>query len=986
MAGLAAAAVLIAGVVVIVLVTSRPAPITVRDLRIPVVDGPNGDQRVVLDATFLTPTGGGRVPAILLAHGFGETKAAVRPEAEQLARAGFAVLTWTARGFGNSTGQVALDSPDYEVKDVQQLVTWLAGQPRVLLDRPGDPRVGIAGASYGGGITLLAAAYDHRIDAIVPQSTWNSLATALFPNAAGGGPADGVFKKQWAGLLFAQGAVGFGNAGQGSNAGRGGGASGSGIGARGSGASASGSGASASGSGASASGSGASGSGASGSGASGSGASATGSGPASAAALANAAAQAARCGRFLPRICAIYQQVATDGKATPQAISLLQQSSPASAASQIDVPTLLIQGENDSLFGLDQANANYQAIRDNGAPVDMVWFNGGHDGGDQETSRVNALTQQWFEHWLMPAHLLFHPGSSGGADSTGAASTGGAGLNSAGLSTGQPGFAVSRDRGFDPSSNADVLGVATAAAYPGLGGTTHTTVRLTGPPQTIVNPAGGAPASMSVFPGLGSLASSGLAFDMPGQSAAFTSAPLAAPVQMTGSASVAVRVSGAPDIMLFAKVYDVDQAGNATLPDQLAAPVRVVGAQAGRVVRIRLPAIDYRFAAGHQLRLVLTATDFAYATSPAPATYQVALAVPALSGPADPTLTIAGGGVPWWAWAAPIAALAAAAMILTTRRRRVPDTLVPELTGVPLEITGLTKRYRDGQLAVDDLSLRVDSGQILGLLGPNGAGKTSTLRALMGLIRPDTGTITIFGRRVQPGAPALSRLGSFVEGPGFLPHLSGRDNLDLYWRATGRPAADAHMVEVLEVAGLGAAIDRRVGAFSRGMRQRLAIAQAMLGLPDLLVLDEPMNGLDPPQIREMRDVLLRYAADGRTVILSSHMLAEVEQTCSHVVVMHLGRRLAAGTVREIIGDGAALVVGTAEAERAVTVLRELGGIESAEPHQDGVIVQPNGLATSAVVAALVGAGIPVDRVAPSRRLEDAFLALIAESPAAEEGS
>jgi ABC-2 type transport system ATP-binding protein len=184
----------------------------------------------------------------------------------------------------------------------------------------------------------------------------------------------------------------------------------------------------------------------------------------------------------------------------------------------------------------------------------------------------------------------------------------------------------------------------------------------------------------------------------------------------------------------------------------------------------------------------------------------------------------------------------------------------------------------------------------------------------MGLIRPDTGTITIFGRRVQPGAPALSRLGSFVEGPGFLPHLSGRDNLDLYWRATGRPAADAHMVEVLEVAGLGAAIDRRVGAYSRGMRQRLAIAQAMLGLPDLLVLDEPMNGLDPPQIREMRDVLLRYAADGRTVILSSHMLAEVEQTCSHVVVMHLGRRLAAGTVREIIGDGAALVVGTAEAE------------------------------------------------------------------------
>jgi ABC-2 type transport system ATP-binding protein len=889
-AGLAAAAATIAGTIVIAAAVSRPAPINVRNLRIPVVDGPHDNQHVVLDATFFTPRGNGRVPAILLAHGFGQTKDAVSPEAEQLARAGFAVLTWSARGFGDSTGQVALDSPDYEVKDVEQLVTWLGRQPRVLLDRPGDPRVGIAGASYGGAIALLAAAYDHRIDAIVPQSTWNNLATALFPNAAGGGPASGVFKKQWAGLLFTQGAVGLGGAGQ-----------------------------------------------------------------------------ASRCGRFTPPICAMYQQVATEGRATPQAVSLLLRSSPASVAGRIDAPTLLIQGEHDSLFGLDQANANYQAIRHNGTPAGMVWYNGGHDGGDQETSRVNALTQQWFERWLKPGH----PGTS------------------------QPGFAVSRDRGYDPSSDQEVLGIATAVRYPGLGGTTHTAVRLTGPPQTIVNPAGGAPASMSVLPGLGSLGSSGLAVDMPGQTAAFTSGPLKAPLQMTGAATVAVRVGGSPDITLFAKVYDVDQAGNATLPYQLAAPLRVAGAQAGlrgtglrgagRIVRIQLPAIDYRFAAGHRLRLVLTATDFAYATSPVPATYQVALASTGLSVPADPALKIVNSGVPWWAWAAPAAALLAAAVILTGRRRRFPDTLAEELAGVPLEITGLTKRYRDGQIAVDDLSLRVDSGQILGLLGPNGAGKTSTLRALMGLIRPDAGTITIFGRRVHPGAPALSRLGSFVEGPGFLPHLSGRANLDLYWRATGRPAADAHMTEVLEIAGLGAAVDRRVGAYSRGMCQRLAIAQAMLGLPDLLVLDEPMNGLDPPQIREMRDVLLRYADVGRTVILSSHMLAEVEQTCSHVVVMHLGRRVAAGTVGEIIGDGAALVVGTAETARAVTVLRELSGIESADPHPDGIIVQPNGVAASAVVAALVGAGIPVDRVAPSRSLEDAFLALIAPPPA-QEGS
>ena len=208
---------------------SGPRPVTARDVRVSVTDGPHDDQHVVLDATFFTPSGTGRVPAILLAHGFGETKDDVRPEAESLAQAGFAVLTWSARGFGASTGQIALDSPDYEVKDVEGLVSWLAAQPQVLLDHPGDPRVGIAGDSYGGGIALLAAAYDHRIDAVVAQSTWNNLATALFPDAAAGGsPADGVFKRQWASLLFTAGA-GAGGATPASSGSAGPGASGSGA-------------------------------------------------------------------------------------------------------------------------------------------------------------------------------------------------------------------------------------------------------------------------------------------------------------------------------------------------------------------------------------------------------------------------------------------------------------------------------------------------------------------------------------------------------------------------------------------------------------------------------------------------------------------------------------------------------------------------------------------------------------------------------------
>jgi ABC-2 type transport system ATP-binding protein len=893
-AAAAAVVVLLAGAITLGAVLRQPAAVTVRNLRIPVVDGPRNNQHVVLDASFFTPAGQGRVPAILLAPGFGETKAAVQPEAEYLARAGFAVLTWSPRGTGASGGQIGLNSPDYEVKDTSQLLSWLARQPRVLQWR-GDPRAGIAGTSYGGGLALLAAAYDHRIDAVVAQSAWNNLATALFPNAAVGGPAGGVFARQWAGLLFTQGSAGFGAPLPGR------------------------------------------------------------------ASPAGAVRQHVLCGRFLPSICAMYQRIAQTGQATPAAIALLQRSSPASVAGRIRAPALLIQGEHDSLFDLGQANANYRAIRQGGGPASMVWFAGGHDGGDQQASYVDSLTAAWFTRWLAPGHAP------------------------AGAGTGQPGFAVTRVLGFDPSTDGVTLGIARAADYPGLRGTARTVVRLAGPPQAIDHPPGGSPPSLSGFPGLGSLGAvtgggaSGVTFDMPGQSAAFTSAPLASALQVTGSPTVRIRVSGAPVVTLFAKVYDVDQAGNATLPDELVAPLRVTGAQAGRVVTVTLPAIDYNFSAGHRLRLVLTTTDFAYATPAAPAVYRVALAGTGLVVPADPALAVTGGGAPWWAWAAPLSALAAAVIILMAGRRRGRATLVTELATVPLEISGLVKRYRDGQLAVDDLSLRVERGQILGLLGPNGAGKTTTLRALMGLLHPDAGTITIFGRRVHPGSPALSRLGSFVEGPGFLPHLSGRANLELYWRATGRPAAGWHLDEVLAIAGLGAAIDRPVRTYSRGMCQRLAIAQAMLGLPDLLVLDEPMNGLDPPQIREMRDALLRYAAAGRTVILSSHLLAEVERTCSHVVVMHQGRRIAAGPVADIIGAGSALLVGTTQAGRAVSVLRGLTGIESADLHAGGVQFRPNGVPAATVVAALVGAGIPVDRVGPSRRLEDAFLALIGDS-------
>ncbi|RSN51253.1 alpha/beta fold hydrolase [Actinomadura sp. WAC 06369] len=786
----AGAAVALAGTGALWGVTADTAPdVRVLERRVAVLDGPRDDQRVTLDVSFFTPARTGRVPAIMLAHGFGGTKQDMAGEARALAEDGYAVLTWSARGFGASTGEIALNSPDYEVKDARQLVDWLAARPEVRLDGPGDPRLGVAGPSYGGAISLLTAAYDDRVDAIAPQITWHGLDDALFPDASGAGPANGVYKKLWAGLFFANGADG------------------------------------------------------------------------------------TACGRFLPSLCAMFEEVAETGRPTDEALATLRRSSPSAVADRIDVPALLVQGQSDSLFPLAHADANARAIARNGAPVSVVWYRGGHDGGPEETERVRGLVRDFFDARLK------------GADTPGL-----------------PGLTVTRSGGLDSSTGEVVVEEAAAPEYPGLSGAPRA-LPLEGREQTVHRPAGGVPAGISALPGIGSLGGGldlgalggGGLTDPPGQSATFDTAPLDRPVHLTGAASVRLRVSGGDDVPLFAKLYDVAPDGRAAPARRLAAPFR---APDGEDVTVALPAMDHRFDRGHRLRLVVSTTDMGFATPPEAASFTVRAASP-LTVPAVPALSTASSPPPVWVWALPLAALAVAAGLLV-RRRTPADTGDGD---VPLEITGLTKKYKNGHLAVSDLSFRVEKGQVLGLLGPNGAGKTTTLRMLMGLIHPDAGEIRIFGQRVTPGAPVLARLGSFVEGPGFLPHLSGRDNLDLYWRATGRPRAEAHMDEALEIAALGPALDRAVRTYSQGMRQRLAIAQAMLGLPDLLVLDEPTNGLDPPQIREMRDVLVRYAEAGRTVIVSSHLLAEVEQTCTHAVVMAGGRRVTAGPVAEITGSG-----------------------------------------------------------------------------------
>jgi ABC-2 type transport system ATP-binding protein len=835
-------------------------PVHTIEQRIPVIDGPRDDQHITLDASFFPPVGGGRAPAVLLAHGFGGSKDDTRADAERLARHGYAVLTWSARGFGASGGDITLDSPDYDVKDVRQLIDWLARRPEVLLDGPGDPRIGVAGQSYGGGIALMAAAYDRRIDAIAPQITWYDLAGALFPDATGHGPQDGVFKKVWAGIFFTSGA------------------------------------------------------------------------------------SSTACGRFQPSLCTMYQKVAETGRPTAAAITTLRRSSPSSVTGRIHVPTLLIQGQADSLFPLDQADGNARAI--SGAPVKVVWFQGGHDGGDPETSRIRDLVTGWFDRYLKH-------------------------------DAGPPvGFTVTRTGGVDSSTQRVTVTAAAADRYPGLSGASARSIPLAGDEQTIQNPAGGSPAAVTALPGLGALSglgglgTGGFQADLPGQSAVFDSEPLNSPIQLTGAATVSVKVRGPGRPTLFAKLYDVGPSGQAVPAHLIVAPFHLDGS-----ARITLPAMDHRFATGHRIRLVLGTTDMGFASPAAPAAYQVSVASP-LSVPVDAALRTPPVPLPWWVWGFPVIAVVASVVIVATVRVRRTRRGEPGDPDIPLEIIGLTKRYRNGHLAVDDLSFRVERGQICGLLGPNGAGKTTTLRMLMGLIHPDAGQIRIFGEPVTAGSPVLSRLGSFVEGPGFLPHLSGIDNLELYWRAAGR--GEAYLDEALKIAGLGDAIRRPVRTYSQGMRQRLAIAQAMLGLPDLLVLDEPTNGLDPPQIAEMREVLVRYAAAGRTVIISSHLLAEVEQTCTDVVVMHRGTLVAAGPVSEIAGHDGSLVIGTTEVDHALNVLKSIDGVRSAEPYEPGVLVRVDGATPTLVVTSLVSDGVPVNRVTPFRRLEDAFLTLIGE--------
>ncbi|MEJ7834037.1 MAG: alpha/beta fold hydrolase [Nocardioides sp.] len=854
------------------------------ELDISVGAEPSGET-VALDASVFAPEGEGRRAAVVLAHGFGGSKDDLEGQARELAADGYVVLTYSARGFGESGGLIHLNSPDYEIADVSALLDLLAGRDDVQLDGDGDPRVGIAGGSYGGAVALMAAAYDDRVDAIVPAITWNDLGRSLFPQSAVSDDP-GVFKRRWASLFFASGLAG----GEGS------------------------------------------------------------------------------CGRFDPEVCALYDESATSGRPTQAVLDLLRRSSPGPVLDQITAPSLIIAGQQDSLFPLGEADANAKGIAAGGTPVAMRWIDGGHDGaggpglGDDLTNPALA----WFDHYLRDGE--------------------------------DPGTAFEFSLPTSPFEE-DAPEPLTAPAYPLDGPPDEQVVSLEGEEQPVFSPPGGEPTAVTGLPGTGGVLGlaagvSGAGYALavlPGESAVFETAPLDQKVTVVGSPQVRLIVtSSSTDATLFASAWVVASDGSATLPRQLVSPVRLDGLVPGepREVDVALPASAYDVEQGQRLRVVVSSTDAAYAVPLDSRGYRIGLADAALRLPLVPAERISGVAslvpVPLVV-AVGVLLLMSAAGALWSRRRRRPASVAEDLEDVPLVVDGLVKAYPSGLRAVDGVSWRAERGQVVGLLGPNGAGKTTTMRMLVGLIRADSGRIHVLGHEVTAGAPVLSRVGALIEGPGFLPHLTGRQNLHAYWAATGRAEDEAGFDDALAIADLGVAADRPVKSYSHGMSQRLGIAQAMLGQPELLLLDEPTNGLDPPQIRAMRGVLARYAASGRTVVVSSHLLSEVEQTCSHVVVMHRGRVVLEGAVADLVegSESTLIAVGDADPYLAARVLAALDEVSDAEVDADGRVHVRGTAQRPVLVAELVAHRVPVSSVDGRRHLEEVFMGLVGDGEPAQ---
>jgi ABC-2 type transport system ATP-binding protein len=303
---------------------------------------------------------------------------------------------------------------------------------------------------------------------------------------------------------------------------------------------------------------------------------------------------------------------------------------------------------------------------------------------------------------------------------------------------------------------------------------------------------------------------------------------------------------------------------------------------------------------------------------------------------------------------------------------------VPESDNV-VETDGLTKRFGE-RVAVGGVDLRIPRGCAFGYLGPNGAGKTTTIRMLLGLTRPDSGTMRVLGHELPGGRPAaLARVGAIVEEPSFHRHLTGRENLWIV-AAVREPAAHGRIDAALERVGLAERGNDRVKTYSQGMRQRLGLARCLIADPELLILDEPTNGLDPAGILEFRGLVHSLVDEGRTVVLSSHLLDEVEKICDHVAIVDRGRVVAQGAIADLAGgEEGTITIGCDDVSAAAALLSAVAAVASVEQTEGvlrvrlaaDVVVDP---AAADINRRLVEAGIAVHRLEPARvSLEQAFL-------------
>lgn len=786
------------GLLTFLIVTGLTLPFTSAQASSEIIKSVETAPGVSIDTTLYVPKKL-PAPAVMIAHGFGGSKGSVSAQAQKFRDAGYVVLTWSARGFGKSTGQIAMNAPEAEVADSMALITYLAKTDKVIMQKPGDPLVAIMGSSYGGANALITASLDKRIDTVIADITWSNLQDDLFPQSTEGIKNSGVFKKVWTGTFFTAGA------------------------------------------------------------------------------LQNA--YLGECGSFSDAWCSAYRSAALTGVPTKAQAALMADVSPLNYVSKITVPTLLTQGQADSLFPLSESAANAKKILSAHprTSLSMIWHAGGHDGGLNESAYLDIQTLKWLSKYLNKKNINF------------------------------PKFQFTNTNGSISLQDSTVIPKVYESAQLPIDGR-RAQLAVVSPLTALSYPIGGIPTAISALPGIGSagalagrvlsnIAGFSPAF-LPGQSGFLDSAPLQKPLTIIGPSRIKVRVTSTTgDATLFFSLVVKSPNGSITQPNGIVAPVKLENIpKSGVDILVQLPNSILSAAVGDEIAVGVSSTDQGYEL-PKPSRFYSIAALSAIeyqSVDAKPAAH-AGGLVLW-----PVAALIMLLLSFIYVRMRKPKVVSDVLdSDYLIEVANLGKVYKDGYRAVKDLSFTVERGQVVGLLGPNGAGKTTALRMMMGLIFPTEGAIYLDGKPIYPGSATLSNLGSFVEGPGFLPHLTGRENLDLYWRAIGR-TSDRFLDEVVAITKLGTALDKKVRSYSQGMRQRLAIAQAMLGMPDLLVLDEPTNGLDPQQIAEMRQVLKDYAKSGRTVIISSHLLAEVEQTCSHVVLMHRGELISFGPMKKIL--------------------------------------------------------------------------------------